>query len=120
MDLSSPTHLIVGLTCCSDERLGLHGGLSRNGRPVELVRKRNGQSISLSTGADVKTETNGFVSPESFKRSASEDFDDDLLRSMGRRRKGAPPPKDIHQCRDCEKVFKRPCDLTYVQISAFT
>lgn len=96
----------------ANERLGLHGGLSRNGRPVELVRTRNGQAISLRTGTDVKTESNGTVSPKDFKRSASEEFDDDLLRSMGRRRKGAPPPKDIHHCRDCEKVFKRPCDLT--------
>lgn len=96
----------------ANERLGLHGGLSRNGRPVELVRTRNGQAISLRTGTDVKTDSNGTLSPKDFKRSASEELDDDLLRSMGRRRKGAPPPKDIHHCRDCEKVFKRPCDLT--------
>ena len=98
----------------SDERLSLHGGLTHNGRPVELVRIKNGRSISLRTGSIVKAENSSLASPIDSKRTASEEFDDDdVMRSMGRRRKGAPPPKDIHHCRDCEKVFKRPCDLTY-------
>lgn len=75
---------------------------------------KNGQSVSLRTGDDIKDENEDVVSTKDLKRSASEEFDDDLLRSMGRRRKGAPPPRDEHHCKDCEKVFKRPCDLTYV------
>ena len=39
--------------------------------------------------------------------------DDDALRSMARRRKSAQAPaKQVQQCRDCDKIFKRPCDLT--------
>lgn len=101
------------LTNLSDERLGLHGGLTRNGRPAELVRIKNGKSISLRTGSTIKQEDSPTMSSKEFKRHASEEMDDDFLRSMGRRKKGAPPPTDIHHCRDCEKVFKRPCDLTY-------
>ena len=97
----------------SDERLALHGGLTRNGRPAELVRNKNGRSISLRTGAVVKSESNPMEPSREFKKAVSEEFDDDVLRSMGRRKKGAPPPRDEHQCRDCEKMFKRPCDLTY-------
>ncbi|KAG6999310.1 zinc finger transcription factor ace1 [Physcia stellaris] len=97
----------------ADSRLGLHGGLSRNGRPVELVRIKNGQTISLSTGSTVKAESDTTMSPKASKRPSSEDLDDDVLRSMGRRRKGVPPPSpDSQRCRDCDKTFKRPCDLT--------
>lgn len=99
--------------CARDERLGLHGGLSRNGRPVELVRIKNGQTISLSTGSTVKAESDTTMSPKASKRSSNEELDDDVLRSMGRRRKGVPPPSpDSQRCRDCDKTFKRPCDLT--------
>ena len=50
-----------------------------------------------------------------FKRPASEESDEDAVRSMARRRKSMQPVvKDVHKCRACEKIFKRPCDLTYV------
>lgn len=74
---------------------------------------KNGQSISLSTGSTVKAESDSTMSPRANKRLSSEDLDDDILRSMGRRRKGVPPPsQDSQRCRDCDKTFKRPCDLT--------
>lgn len=40
---------------------------------------------------------------------------------MARKRKSAQPtPKDTaQQCSECDKVFKRPCDLTYVLTSVF-
>ncbi|KAL8993850.1 MAG: hypothetical protein Q9169_006038 [Polycauliona sp. 2 TL-2023] len=87
-----------------DERIALHGGLSRNGQPAELVRVKNGQSISLRTGSAV----DGIE-----KHTLDEESDDDPLRSMARRRKSAQAPaKQVQQCRDCDKIFKRPCDLT--------
>lgn len=47
------------------------------------------------------------------KRAADEDSDEDPLRSMARRRKNAQAAaKEAQQCRECDKVFKRPCDLT--------
>lgn len=39
-----------------------------------------------------------------------DDDDDDVLRSMARRKKNAKP--EIHECSLCDKEFKRPCDLT--------
>lgn len=38
--------------------------------------------------------------------------DDGVKRSMARRRKSDKPGDVMHVCRDCKKVFKRPCDLT--------
>jgi len=48
------------------------------------------------------------------KRSVSEESDEeDVLRSMARRRKSAQAAvKDAQKCSECSKVFKRPCDLT--------
>ncbi|KAL8630104.1 hypothetical protein Q9189_004177 [Teloschistes chrysophthalmus] len=93
----------------ADERLGIYGGLSQNGRPAELVRIRNGQSFSLRTGNAVDMASN----MTGAKRAADEDSDEDPLRSMARRRKNAQAAaKEAQQCRECDKVFKRPCDLT--------
>ena len=49
------------------------------------------------------------------KRPMSDDIDvdadeDEVLRSMARRKKNAKP--EIHECSLCDKEFKRPCDLT--------
>ena len=93
----------------SDERLGLVGGLSQTGRPAELVKIKDGRSISLRTGEE--------VSPDDFKhgtkRAVDDESEEDALRSMARRRKSAGPAvKEQQRCRDCSKVFKRPCDLT--------
>lgn len=100
------------------EEVKLMGGLTKNGRPAELVRvKRNGEAISMLTGKlieDYEDETKG---PIRFKRSKSEEAEDEdeIMRSMARRKKNATPeelaPK---KCKEpgCNKEFKRPCDLT--------
>ncbi|KAI4190916.1 MAG: hypothetical protein LQ348_003579 [Seirophora lacunosa] len=92
-----------------EERLALHGGLSQNGRPAELVRVKKGQSISLRTGSVVDNLAGA-------KRLAEDDSDEDPERSMARRRKSAQTAvKEAQQCQECDKVFKRPCDLTYYE-----
>ncbi len=78
---------------------------------MELVRIKNGQSISLRTGSVIEPEA---ARSHGIKRSVSEESDDDVMRSMARRRKAAQATvKDVQQCSECDKVFKRPCDLTY-------
>ncbi|KAL8772326.1 MAG: hypothetical protein Q9209_002538 [Squamulea sp. 1 TL-2023] len=93
----------AGLTCSSDERLGLHGGLSQTGRPAELVRIKNGRSISLRTGSAMDPSS----SSAGAKQSVNEESDDDPLRSMARRRKIAQATvKDVQQKH--EKTHSRP------------
>lgn len=100
----------------SDE-VKLHGGIHINGRPAELVRmKKNGKAISLATGEeiDMSEDIDGAVK---FKRSASEELADEeeIMRSMARRKKNASPDEYAPKpCREagCNKMFKRPCDLT--------
>jgi len=93
-------------TLNSDEKITLRGGLSHNGRPLELVREKNGKVMPIVEG----TENAYKVS----KRALSDDEmdDDDVTRSMARRRKSDKPGDVMHTCRDCRKEFKRPCDLT--------
>lgn len=89
--------------------LALHGGLSQTGQPAELVRIKDGQTISLRTGSMIDP----IGSPVGSKRSMDQEADEDPLRSMARRRKSAQAAvKEVQQCQDCDKVFKRPCDLT--------
>lgn len=98
----------------SDERLGLVGGLSQTGRPAELVRIEDGRSILLRTGEEVSAEHS---SQHGMKRLASEESDDDVERSMALRRRSAQPAiKEIPRCNECDKTFKRPCDLTYADL----
>lgn len=80
-----------------DEKITLRGGLSHNGRPIELVREKNGKAVSLSGKRPL---------------SAEDDDEDEITRSMARRRKSEKPGDVMHMCRDCKKEFKRPCDLT--------
>ncbi|KND86324.1 Zinc finger transcription factor ace1 [Tolypocladium ophioglossoides CBS 100239] len=96
----------------SDE-IKLLGGVAENGRPAELVRvKKDGTAISMATGKPVDMDGVAKI-----KRSLSEqrDNDEEIMRSMARRKKNASPeelaPK---KCREpgCTKEFKRPCDLT--------
>jgi len=99
----------VILNVTSDERLSLHGGLSHTGRPAELVRIKNGQAISLRTGEVSQPDSNSGA----MKRSSSSGPEDDLLHSMARRKKTeAEKAKSIQRCSECDKEFKRPCDLT--------
>lgn len=97
------------------DEVKLYGGLTKNGRPAELVRvKKNGKAISIMTGQPINLDEDTKVH---FKRSLSEEAEDDeaILRSMARRKRSASAaelaPK---RCREpgCDKEFKRPCDLT--------
>jgi len=102
-----------GVTCphqCRGENVSLHGGMSHNGKAPELVRRRaDGKTISIATGREVSPED---LAASTMKRHMSDiDADEDeALRSMARRKKGAKP--EIHECPLCDKEFKRPCDLT--------
>lgn len=96
------------------EEIKLYGGIAENGRPAELVRiKNDGTAISMATGKEVDISDG----PVQFKRSLSQQREDEeeIMRSMARRKKNASPeelaPK---RCREpgCFKEFKRPCDLT--------
>lgn len=92
-------------TLNSDEKVTLRGGLSHDGRPVELVREKNGKFMPLSEGDGAfKVAKRAFT---------DDDMDEDeATRSMARRRKSDRPGDVMHTCRDCKKEFKRPCDLT--------
>ncbi|KUJ11164.1 putative zinc finger transcription factor ace1 [Mollisia scopiformis] len=101
----------------SSDEIKLHGGLTKNGKPAELVRvKKNGKAISIATGQPVEMDEDSKEAMR-FKRSMSEEAEDDesILRSMARRKRSASAaelaPK---RCREpgCDKEFKRPCDLT--------
>ncbi|PGG96314.1 hypothetical protein GX51_07878 [Blastomyces parvus] len=96
----------------SDEEVTLEGGLSVNGRPAELVRrKKDKQTISLRTGKPYDEKASPVI--PMIKRALSmESCDDGVARSMARRKKNAPPLDINQKCKDCDKVFKRPCDLT--------
>jgi hypothetical protein len=106
------------LVCARGEEVRLYGGLTKNGRPAELVRvKKNGTAISLATGQPVAMDEDAHDATLRIKRSLSEEAEEDeaILRSMARRKRSASAtelaPK---KCREkgCEKEFKRPCDLT--------
>ncbi|KAK3053440.1 hypothetical protein LTR09_005609 [Extremus antarcticus] len=92
-----------------DESVSLIGGVSHNGKPAELVRHKDGKTISIATDQVLSSED---VASGTMKRSMDDiDVDeDDVLRSMARRKKNAKP--EIHECSLCDKEFKRPCDLT--------
>lgn len=83
------------------------GGLSKDGRPVELVATEGSTSTSMATGELYDPE-----SPPLFKRTMSDEADEGVERSMARRKKNAPPMDINQKCDHCDKVFKRPCDLT--------
>ncbi|RDW86598.1 putative C2H2 transcription factor (Ace1) [Aspergillus mulundensis] len=88
--------------------LRLEGGLSQTGRLLEMVVEQDGEAISLRTGEPYE----GQVIP-SMKRSLSAaSADEGVQRSMARRKKNAPPMNINKKCKDCDKVFARPCDLT--------
>ena len=99
------------LTACRDESVSLLGGVSHNGKPAELVRHKDGKTISIATDQVLSPED---VASASMKRPMSDAFaeyhEDEVLRSMARNKKNAKP--EIHECSLCDKEFKRPCDLT--------
>ena len=100
------------------DEVRLHGGLTKNGRPAELVRiRKDGKAISIATGLPVDLDDEDSKEAMRFKRSHSQEAEDDeaIMRSMARRKRSASAaelaPK---RCREpgCKKEFKRPCDLT--------
>lgn len=102
----------------STDEVKLHGGLTKNGRPAELVRvKKNGKAISVATGLPIDLDDEDSKDAIRFKRSLSQEAEDEesIMRSMARRKRSASAaelaPK---RCREpgCDKEFKRPCDLT--------
>lgn len=70
---------------------------------------RDGKPISMATGKPYEADVPGVA-----KRTISLDdaVDEGVERSMARRKKDAPPMNINQKCADCDKVFKRPCDLT--------
>lgn len=90
-----------------DEKITLRGGLSHNGRPVELVREKNGKMMPIADDAE-----NAYKGQPKRALSDDEMDEDEVTRSMARRRKSEKPGDVMHTCRDCKKEFKRPCDLT--------
>lgn len=88
--------------------LRLEGGISKTGRPLEMVVEQDGEAVSLRTGKPYDDQ-----SIPSMKRTLSAaSADEGAQRSMARRKKNAPPMNINKKCKDCDKVFARPCDLT--------
>ncbi|KAJ5336859.1 uncharacterized protein N7506_004881 [Penicillium brevicompactum] len=89
--------------------LSLEGGLTKNGKAAELVVMQDGKPISLATGKPYEVDASAPI-----KRTITIDgaTDEGVERSMARRKKDAPPMNINQKCSDCDKVFKRPCDLT--------
>lgn len=107
----------VNMDFHSSDEIKLHGGISVNGRPAELVRiSRDGRAVSIATGLPIELEED-VKDNIRIKRSASQELEDEeeIMRSMARRKKNAPPeeyaPK-MCSVPGCTKEFKRPCDLT--------
>ena len=104
----------------SPPNASLQGGLSKNGQWAELIIIRNGQPWSMMTDQpwDYATSAGSpAASPAAAKRvidleSGEEAANEDVLRSMARRKKHEPPMDINQKCSRCDKVFKRPCDLT--------
>lgn len=87
-----------------DDRVTLEGGLSETGEIAELVRwDKEGQGWSMRTG-QLYEPTAGI------KRSASI-LDEEVERSMARRKKGAEPLQMRCSDETCGKIFTRKCDL---------
>ena len=91
----------------SDDEVTLEGGLGETGEIAELVRWRNGKGTSLRT-------MQPYEPLLGLKRQhSSESLDEDVARSMARRKKGEVPQIIERKCADptCDKVFTRKCDL---------
>ena len=89
------------------DEVTVEGGLATTGDVAELVRWKRGKGISLRTGLEYEP-TLGI------KREASSLLDDDVARSMARRKKGYIPEYVEMKCSDpeCDKIFTRKCDLS--------
>lgn len=95
------------LTYIRQSKISLEGGLCHTGRAAQIVATSNGRSISLRTGEEIDLA----AIREERSRSGSHETDEEILLSMARHRKAAAE-KVAQRCRECDKEFKRPCDLT--------
>lgn len=88
------------------DEVTLEGGLDSTGNIAELVGWKNGQPTSLRTGMP-------YEPLPGIKRGASSLHDDDVARSMARRKKGYIPEIIHMPCSEegCDKTFTRKCDL---------
>ena len=88
------------------DEVTLEGGLDSTGNIAELVGWKNGQPTSLRTGMP-------YEPLPGVKRGASSLHDEDVARSMARRKKGYIPEIIHMPCseQDCDKTFTRKCDL---------
>ena len=89
-----------------DDEVTLEGGIGETGNMAELVRWKDGKGYSLRTGLP-------YVPTPGVKRSSSDTLDEDVARSMARRKKGYIPEIVEMKCSDptCDKIFNRKCDL---------
>ena len=89
------------------DEVTVEGGLANTGDVAELVRWKKGKGISLRTGLP-------YEPTPGIKREASSLLDDDVARSMARRKKGYIPEIVEMKCSDpeCDKIFTRKCDLS--------
>lgn len=89
------------------DEVTVEGGLATTGDVAELVRWKKGKGISLRTGLP-------YEPTPGIKREASSLLDDDVARSMARRKKGYIPEYVEMKCSDpdCDKIFTRKCDLS--------
>ena len=94
------SHVRHVLTLCRGEELRLKGGATQDGKPLELVREKDGKELPIQ----------GSVTMPSPPENPM--VDDDAERTMARKRKCDQGKIDWRQCRECQKWFKRPCDLT--------
>ena len=90
------------------EKLTIKGGISHDGKPLEFVREKDGKTIPIVEG-----EERELLASSSKRAFSYADLDDEEVhRSMARRRKSERPGDVVHPCSICSKEFKRPCDLT--------
>ncbi|CAD0114962.1 unnamed protein product, partial [Aureobasidium uvarum] len=100
----------------SDERLQLRGGASEadgvtHNTPLQLVRHQAGKDISLLDGSVLSSRPDHSMS-SSKRPMMADSFNDDVERSMARRRKGEPIKTYDCGFDGCDKIFRRPCDRT--------
>jgi hypothetical protein len=79
--------------------------------PLQLVRVKDGQDISLLDGSVLSSRADHSVS-SSKRPMMADSFNDDVERSMARRRKGEPIKTYDCGFEGCDKIFRRPCDRT--------
>ncbi|PSK55789.1 Transcription factor IIIA [Elsinoe australis] len=92
------------------DEIELQGGMTHNGKPGFLTRRRGSQHINMADDQRMSAEA---VAAASVKRAMDDLSDDDSVRrSMARRKKNEPIKTYYCKHEDCTKSFKRPCDLT--------